>query len=55
MPVLLTETAIQAAAKKVAAIGRMDLADATLPGLRCVSAWKKDPVGGVIGVQKGPL
>src|SRR5271165_3404580 len=20
----------------------------------CVSAWKKDPVGGVIGVQKGP-
>jgi hypothetical protein len=21
----------------------------------CVSAWKKDPVGGVIGVQKGPL
>lgn len=23
--------------------------------LDCVSAWKKDPVGGVIGVQKGPL
>ena len=22
---------------------------------RCVSAWKKDPVRGVIGVQKGPL
>ena len=22
---------------------------------KCVSAWKKDPVGGVIGVQKGPL
>ena len=21
----------------------------------CVSAWKKDPRGGVIGVQKGPL
>jgi hypothetical protein len=21
----------------------------------CVSAWKKDPVGGVIGIQKGPL
>jgi hypothetical protein len=21
----------------------------------CVSAWKKDPLGGVIGVQKGPL
>jgi transposase len=21
----------------------------------CVSAWKKDPAGGVIGVQKGPL
>ena len=20
----------------------------------CDSAWKKDPVGGVIGVQKGP-
>jgi hypothetical protein len=23
--------------------------------LGCVSAWKKDPSGGVIGVQKGPL
>ena len=23
--------------------------------LDCVSAWKKDPVGGVIGVLKGPL
>jgi hypothetical protein len=23
--------------------------------LHCVSAWKKDPSGGVIGVQKGPL
>jgi hypothetical protein len=22
---------------------------------QCVSAWKKDPVRGVIGVQKGPL
>ena len=22
---------------------------------RCGSAWKKDPVGGVIGVQSGPL
>ena len=22
---------------------------------RCDSAWKKDPLGGVIGVQKGPL
>ena len=21
----------------------------------CVSAWNRDPVGGVIGVQKGPL
>ncbi len=21
----------------------------------CVSAWNKDPVGGVIGVQTGPL
>jgi hypothetical protein len=21
----------------------------------CDSAWKKDPLGGVIGVQKGPL
>jgi hypothetical protein len=21
----------------------------------CESAWKKDPLGGVIGVQKGPL
>jgi hypothetical protein len=24
-------------------------------GTRCGSAWKKDPIGGVIGVQKGPL
>ena len=24
-------------------------------GLVCNPAWKKDPVGGVIGVQKGPL
>jgi hypothetical protein len=23
--------------------------------MECVSAWKKDPVSGVIGVQKGPL
>jgi len=23
--------------------------------IRCDSAWKKDPLGGVIGVQKGPL
>jgi len=23
--------------------------------LRCGSAWKKDPVSGVIGAQKGPL
>jgi hypothetical protein len=23
--------------------------------VECVSAWKKDPRGGVIGVQKGPL
>jgi hypothetical protein len=22
---------------------------------RCVSAWNKDPVSGVIGIQKGPL
>ena len=22
---------------------------------RCVSAWNRDPVGGVIGVQTGPL
>ncbi len=34
MPVRLTETAIQAAVKKVVTIGRMDLADSTLPGLR---------------------
>jgi len=34
MPVRLTETAIQAAARKVAAAGRMDLSDALLPGLR---------------------
>ena len=33
MPVRMTETAIQAAAKKVAELGRMDLSDATLPGL----------------------
>lgn len=24
-------------------------------GFFCVSAWNKDPVSGVIGVQKGPL
>jgi hypothetical protein len=35
--------------------------EAHIEGLRgvlkgaCVSAWKKDPVGGVIGVQKGRL
>jgi glutathione S-transferase len=23
--------------------------------IACDSAWKKDPLGGVIGVQKGPL
>jgi hypothetical protein len=23
--------------------------------LRCGSAWKKDPVSGVIGVEQGPL
>ena len=23
--------------------------------LECVSAWNKDPVSGVIGIQKGPL
>jgi integrase len=34
MPVRLTETAIQAAAKKVVVAKRMDLADAGLPGLR---------------------
>ena len=34
MPVRLTETAIQAAAKKAAAVGRMDISDAALPGLR---------------------
>ena len=26
-----------------------------LPALACESAWKKDPLRGVIGVQKGPL
>ena len=25
------------------------------PGTICVSAWNKDPVSGVIGIQKGPL
>ena len=34
MPVRLTETAIQGAARKVATAGRMDLSDAVLPGLR---------------------
>jgi integrase len=34
MSVRMTETAIQAAGKKVAALGRMDLSDAVLPGLR---------------------
>jgi len=24
------------------------------PAYACVSAWNKDPVGGVIGVQTGP-
>jgi hypothetical protein len=28
---------------------------AALNDYGCVSAWKKDPVSGVIGVQKGPL
>ena len=23
--------------------------------IACVSAWNKDPVSGVIGIQKGPL
>jgi hypothetical protein len=33
-----------------------DVADlVALRDLRCDSAWKKDPLGGVIGVQKGPL
>jgi hypothetical protein len=27
----------------------------TLTGYLCESAWKKDPPGGVIGVQEGPL
>jgi putative transposase len=26
-----------------------------LSARRCVSAWKKDPIEGVIGVQSGPL
>ena len=34
MSVRMTETAIQAAGKKVAVLGRMDLSDAVLPGLR---------------------
>jgi hypothetical protein len=25
-----------------------------IPIYRCVSAWKRDPVSGVIGVQSGP-
>ena len=27
----------------------------TSPAFICVSAWNKDPVSGVIGIQKGPL
>ena len=27
----------------------------TKHAIKCDSAWKKDPSGGVIGVQKGPL
>ena len=27
----------------------------TFPPYACESAWKKDPLRGVIGVQKGPL
>ena len=34
MTVRMTETAIQAAGKRVVALGRMDLSDAALPGLR---------------------
>jgi len=34
MSVRMTETAILSAGKKVAALGRMDLSDAVLPGLR---------------------
>jgi hypothetical protein len=30
-------------------------ADVDMSESECVSAWKKDPSGGVIGVQKGPL
>jgi hypothetical protein len=30
-------------------------AHTTLPSYTCVSAWNKDPVSGVIGIQKGPL
>ena len=26
-----------------------------VPLAQCVSAWNKDPVSGVIGIQKGPL
>ena len=32
-----------------------DLLVAGLLGLACGSAWKRDPVSGVIGVEKGPL
>ena len=32
---------------------RQRLAQTRLPD--CGSAWKKDPVSGVIGVEKGPL
>ncbi len=32
----------------------LDHIEALLPTW-CGSAWKKDPLGGVIGVQKGPL
>ncbi|MEQ1939517.1 hypothetical protein ABMA46_14815 [Mesorhizobium sp. CN5-321] len=31
------------------------LARGPLLVLACVSAWNKDPVSGVIGIQKGPL
>jgi hypothetical protein len=33
----------------------VDVVQAPNDKQQCDSAWKKDPVGGVIGVQKGPL
>jgi hypothetical protein len=36
-------------------VGEGDILTRIMGDSACDSAWKKDPLGGVIGVQKGPL